>query len=137
MVLCEKHGEFGIRYGHLKEGKGCPTCKESKGEKKIRTTLEKYQVKYIPQKRFKDLYRYKGKYLSYDFYIPSQKLLIEYQGEYHDTIMAHTTRDSLSGQKERDRIKSEYAQRKGYKLLEIWYWDYENIENILYKEGVI
>ena len=36
-------------------------------------------------------------------------------------------------QQEHDRIKREYAENNGYKLLEIWYLDYNNIDEILNK----
>ena len=60
---------------------GCPICNESHGEKYIRNYLDKYFIKYIPQKKFNDL---KDKtYLSYDFYLPNNNILIEYQGKQH------------------------------------------------------
>ena len=33
-----------------------------------------------------------------------------------------------------DKRKREYAKDHNIKLLEIWYWDYDNIEEILNKE---
>ena len=33
-------------------------------------------------------------------------------------------------------MKKEYAESHGIKLLEIWYWDYKKIEEILNKELV-
>lgn len=35
---------------------------------------------------------------------------------------------------EHDKRKREYAKSHGYKLLEIWYYDYNNIEEILNRE---
>ena len=34
-------------------------------------------------------------------------------------------------QQEHDRRKREYAKQNNIDLLEIWYWDYDNIEDIL------
>ena len=31
-------------------------------------------------------------------------------------------------------MKKQYAENNGYNFLEIWYWDYDNIELILEKE---
>ena len=65
---------------HL-QGYGCPVCNESHGERFIRNYLDKNNIKYESQKRFKDL---KDKtYLSYDFYLPNYNMLIEYQGKQH------------------------------------------------------
>ena len=37
-------------------------------------------------------------------------------------------------QQEHDRRKREYAEKNGYKLLEIGYYDYDKIEEILSRE---
>ena len=104
---------------HL-SGVGCPICKESKGERFIRTYLDKHNIKYIPQKRFKDL---KDKtYLSYDFYLPNYNILIEYQGTQH-----YSQNEYFGGikgfkkQQYHDKLKREYAKNNGYKLLELHY----------------
>lgn len=112
----------------------CPACHESKGEKKIRIWLERNNICFEPQKKFDDLFRYERNKLSYDFYIPSLNTLIEYQGEFHDGTAWQQTQDHYENQKIRDAMKKEYAQNNGYNFIEIWYWDYKNIESILEKE---
>lgn len=138
--ICPKHGEQTINLSHLREGKGCPICNESKGELRIRVWLENNQIGYTPQKKFQDLYNksYNSK-LSYDFYIPEHNLLIEYQGAYHDGLVHENnpklqTKEDLKNQQKRDNLKRQYAKDNNYRLLEIWYWDFENIESILEKE---
>ena len=42
------------------------------------------------------------------------------------------TQEEFEIQKEHDRRKREYAKSHGIDLLEIWYWDFDNIEDILY-----
>lgn len=138
--ICPKHGEQTINLSHLREGKGCPICNESKGEAKIRQWLENNKICYTPQKRFKDLYNKSNKAkLSYDFFLPQFNILIEYQGGYHDGKVHERnphlqTLSDLKQQKYRDNLKRKYAKQHNYQLLEIWYWDYENIESILTKE---
>lgn len=138
--ICPKHGEQTTNLSHLREGKGCPICNESKGELRIRAWLENNQIGYTPQKKFQDLYNksYNSK-LSYDFYIPEHNLLIEYQGAYHDGLVHENnpklqTKEDLENQQKRDNLKRQYAKDNNYRLLEIWYWDFENIESILEKE---
>ena len=81
-------------------------------------------------KIFDDLCSERGKYLNYDFYIEDRKTLIEYQGEYH--VKQHDkTEESYKNQLNNDALKRNYAIINGYKLLEIWYWDFDNIEQIL------
>lgn len=142
--VCEKHPEhiLSINYKNFSTGEGCPFCKESKGERKIREYLEKESVVFNPQKHFEDLRNPKTGYLlSYDFYLPDYNLLIEYQGSYHDGTVnkinpKKQTEQQLKNQQERDNLKREYAKNHNIKLLEIWYWDYKKIEEILNKELV-
>ena len=61
-------------------------------------------------------------------------MLIECQGEFHDGTAYHQTQEGYLIQQEHDKRKQEYAKIHKIKLLEIWYWDYENINEILIKE---
>jgi hypothetical protein len=112
-------------------GSGCPICFESKGEKKIRKYLEINKVELISQKEFKGLIGLNGGNLSYDFYLPKLNILIEYQGEFHDGSNGLYTISNLSMQQEHDRRKRDYSDKNGFTFIEIWYWDYDNIESIL------
>lgn len=118
---------------NLLNGTSCPKCNMSHGERAIIKYLNNYDIDYISQYSFDDLLGVGGGLLSYDFYLPQYNMLIEYQGEFHD----HT--DRLRGeyefqkQKIHDERKREYAQTHNIKLLEIWYYEFNNIENILQK----
>jgi len=109
----------------------CPECSYFKGEKRINEYLIKNNVIYIFQKEYDGLIGTKGGNLSYDFYLPNYNLLIEYQGNFHDGSGTEFTKINLNQQQEHDRRKREYAQNNNIELLEIWYWDYDNIEEIL------
>lgn len=114
----------------------CPGCQFSKGEKRINNYLIDNQITYIPQKEFEGLVGLKGGLLSYDSYLPNYNLLVEYQGEQHERYIPgfHKSKKDFLKQVEHDKRKKEYAQSNNIKLLEIWYWDYENIGSILSKE---
>lgn len=116
--------------------RGCPVCNESKGEKQIRTSLLNNEVKFEDQKEFNNLFGLKGGLLSYDFYLPEINMLIEYQGQFHDGSSGEFSRLNLSSQIEHDKRKRNFAMKNNINLLEIWYWDFENIEDIL-KEKII
>jgi hypothetical protein len=109
----------------------CPQCNQSKGEKQIEEWLIKNNIKYDFQKEFQSLIGLGGGLLSYDFYLPNYNLLIEYQGEFHDGNGNYYIKKNLKKQLEHDRRKREYAENNNINLLEIWYWDYDNIEDIL------
>ena len=104
-------------------------------EKHTKQVLQKYNVKYIPQKEYKGLVGTKGGNLSYDFYLPDYNLLIECQGIQHEKWMeGWITKEGFEKQLEHDKRKREYAKQHNIKLLEIWYYDMDNIEDILIKE---
>lgn len=145
-VKCTHCGnDFWVTPNKLQQGQQCNCKNESHGEYKIRLFLESNNIVYESQKQFDGLYGQSGfRKLSYDFYIPSQKLLIEYNGEQHrypsnfgnKSISEDEMNNILNRQKYHDRLKKEYALSNNYSLLTIWYWDYKNIESIL-KENLI
>jgi len=134
---CGHEWETSIRN---RKNRGCPECNKSKGEKRCRRVFDLKNIYYIPQKEFDGLLGLGGGNLSYDFYLPKYNLLIEYQGEQHEKPIdfkgngeKHAI-EQFEKQVEHDRRKREYAQNNNIKLLEIWYWDFDNIETILNKE---
>ena len=115
----------------LLSGCGCPQCSKSHGEKRIEKYLNTYGIQYTPQKTFEGLVGVGSRLLSYDFYLNNYNILIEYQGEYHDGTAMIQTEEEFLKQQEHDRRKREYSKKHGIQLLEIWYWDFDNIEEIL------
>lgn len=113
------------------QGTGCPYCKESHGERRISKYLLEKDIHFIPQKKFNNLRGVKNRRLPYDFYIPSSNLLIEYQGEFHDHTDRLQTDEEYEIRKEHDSRKKKYANNHNIRLLEIWYYNYNNIEAIL------
>lgn len=116
----------------LLHGYGCPECAtKSKGELKIREFLDQNHIEYIPQYRIPTL-RGKRNPLPYDFYLRGYNLFIEYQGEQHVRPVDYFGGvESFEIQQQHDKQKKEYARAHGIKLLEIWYYDYDKIEEIL------
>lgn len=115
------------------KGHGCPYCanRKSKGEKFIENYLSDIHITFSTQKKYKRLVGVRGGLLSYDFYIPEYNMLIEYQGEYHDGTARNQTDKEFIIQQEHDKRKREYAIEHNIELLEIWYYDFNNIEQIL------
>lgn len=130
------NNKFEMIANNFLRGQRCPFCSESKGERKIENILNQINVNYIKQKTFDELTGINNGLLSYDFYLPNNNLLIEYQGEFHDGNARLQTVSKLRKQQEHDRRKRQYAKENNIKLLEIWYWDFDNIECILEKEGL-
>jgi very-short-patch-repair endonuclease len=135
-IKCQEilnHESYDIQCNDFINSCRCPECKKSKGEIKIREFLRTYNIYYISQKEFDDLIGLGGGNLSYDFYLPKYNLLIEYQGRQHKKYNPyfHKSIEDFEKQVEHDRRKKEYALSHGYNFLEIWYWDFDNIEEIL------
>lgn len=130
---CEEGHEWETTPNHRTSGgTGCPACSESKGEKRIRKWLERNShYKFEAQKEFNGLLGLGGKPLSYDFYLPECNLLIEFQGEFHDGKANKYVKENLEIQQEHDGRKKRYAEINNINLLEIWYWDFDKVEEIL------
>lgn len=113
----------------------CPKCKTSKGEYEIAKLLDKYNIEYDSQKIYDGLVSDNKRHLSYDFYLPQYNLLIEYQGQQHEfAVDWFGGEEKFIRQQEFDKQKRDYANSHNINLLEIWYYDFDNIENILTKE---
>jgi hypothetical protein len=133
--ICKECGhEWKTSICSRSNGNGCPECNKSKGEKRVKKYLESSNINFIQQIIFDDLIGLGSGNLSYDFYLPDYHLLIEYQGQFHDGTAFQQTEEEFKYQQEHDRRKSEYAIKNNIRLLEIWYWDFDNIETILKQE---
>lgn len=123
-----------LRYGSTN---GCPECddKRSRGERAISTYLKGNNIVFEVQKRFFDC-RYK-RTLPFDFYIPTQNIAIEYDGEQHFqpvNLGGMNNEEADLAFKEtqtRDRIKTKYCSTHNIKLIRIPYTQFDNIEAIL------
>ena len=113
----------------------CKCCNITKGEKSIMNYMENNYISYEHQKKYDSLLGINNGYLSYDFYIPNNNLLIEFQGKQHyEVVEDFGGQEYFEIQQEHDRRKRQYAKDNNIKLLEIAYWDFENIEKILSRE---
>jgi Zn ribbon nucleic-acid-binding protein/very-short-patch-repair endonuclease len=132
-IICKKHQKsfFQKPYKHI-NGNGCPICRESNAEIKIRMFLGKNNIKYLPQHKFKGC-KYK-KPLSYDFYLVEENLCIEYDGIQHfQPIPRFGGEKAFIENQKRDGIKTNYCKDNKIKLLRIPYTEYNKIEEILEK----
>jgi hypothetical protein len=132
-----KCSECGLEWNTIivirSKGSGCPRCNESKGEKRIDKYFINNNIFNTIHKDYLNLLGINNGSLSYDFYLPQFNLLIEYQGEQHEHYCKgfHKSKKDFEKQQEHDRRKRKYAKSHNIELLEIWYWDFDNIEIIL------
>lgn len=99
----------------------CWKCNASAGALAIFEYLEKNNIIFEIEKEFDECKLEKN--LRFDFYIPSLKLLIEYDGKQHFNSSAAFSgeRSTLEAIQLRDNIKTKFAQDFGYELLRIPY----------------
>lgn len=133
--------EWYVTPSNLLKGFGCPNCSSSKGEVRIKQYLDNHNIGYKKNKTFDTLKGLGKGFLSYDFYLLDYNILIEYQGKQHkipakysSSVTEEDAIKQLKKQKIHDKRKREYAQNHNIKLLEIWYSDFDNIEDILNME---
>lgn len=131
-ILCKIHGKFFQRANDHISGRGCPNCIISKGEEKIKAFLQRYNIPYIPE------YKINNRYF-FDFYLPDHVMFIEYDGAQHYKYIQwfHRSLNNFESYRERDVMKSEYAEKNNMELLRIPYWEYANIDGILGKELMV
>lgn len=119
-------------------GRRCPFCNHTpKGELIIIKILDNLNINYDYQKTFDDLVD--KDYLSYDFYIPSQSILIEYQGYQHYGPVDYFGGDTkFKNQQKHDLMKLDYAKEQGYNLIDVPYTEdtFSKIKRYLIKHGL-
>lgn len=109
----------------IHKGVSCKHCNMSNGEKLVKSVLTQLGLSFEMQKTFDDLKNINK--LSYDFYVPSKALLIEYQGEQHfkcknfGGLSKEKAQIKFELQQINDELKREYAKAKGFNLIEVPY----------------
>ena len=131
-IICPIHGVFEqIPNSHL-NGSSCPKCKNSRGEENIAKYLKENNILFEEQKCFKDCRDKRP--LPFDFYLPKENLLIEYQGIQHYKNSFGVKKSDWLKYKHHDWLKRKFARKKGYRLITISYKEFNNIERILKEE---
>jgi len=127
-IICpKKHIFYSTPNNHI-NGRGCPICRESKGEREIRKYLEENKLNFKREFRFKDC-KYKRP-LPFDFYLPNNNICIEFDGEQHfNKFRFEKDESKLELRRIKDNIKNKYCMDNNIILIRISYLD--NIINKL------
>lgn len=100
-------------------------CLHSKGEAKIEKILNNLNITFIKQYHTDELKSEKNHYLYFDFYLPDNNIIIEYQGEQHyQNIHSWYNEEGFNQLRQRDEQKRIFCKNKNIKLIEIPYTDY-------------
>lgn len=103
----------------------------SKGEEKIISILKENNIKFEREKTFSDMKKY-GNPLRLDFYIPSKKIALEFNGEghYQKIDFFHKNLQEFKKRQEYDRYKIKYCLAHNIKLYCIPYWELNNLNTL-------
>lgn len=124
----------------LKRESCCPKSMKFVKEKSIGNLLEEWNIKYETQKRFDDCKDKRT--LPFDFYLVDFNILLEYQGQQHYTPVKFGTQnkeEAISKYKytiKHDKIKKKYCNDHNISLIEIPYWEYDDLEFYLFDQLV-
>lgn len=136
-----KHNQCGhiykVKPHHFLEGERCPYCNSPKGEVIITKILKSLNINYEYQKTFDGLRDSQS--LSYDFFIPDQNILIEYQGMQHYQPVDYFGGEAkFEYQQKHDKMKADYAKDNGYNLIAVPYTEdtLSKIKKYLVKHGL-
>ena len=133
-LKCPRGHTYITTWASFQIGVRCSKCFKSKGEAKVYAILEKYSILFEIQKRFKEC-RDKNP-LPFDFYLPNQNTLIEFDGIYHYKPIFNRNNKELALKKflniqKHDEIKNKFALDNNLNLLRIDYVNFKNIEDII------
>lgn len=120
----------------LRKSGGCPLCTASEGEAVIKGWLDNHGIPHewhakIPNEDP----TLPLQYVEPDFWLAHLNLYIEYHGAQHyediDYFYKGKRIRNFAVQQHRDRYLREYCHRHGHNLLEIPYWDFKQLTEIL------
>lgn len=134
--ICPTHGRFYLTLSRVYSGHGCPQCSgggESIGERNVRLYLNAKGIAYKQEYVIMDK-RYFPAFARVDFYLPKQRIFIEFQGEQHYGIgIGPIMRDgkTYEQQKIRDENMRKYTASHNITLIEVPYTYRDNVGEYL------
>jgi len=131
------HNTYDASPHNFLQGKRCPFCNSSKGEKKIEDFLLKNNLLFESQYRFNNCRNILP--LPFDFAIFNEEnnliYLIEFDGRQHfEAIACWGGEDNFNYIKKNDEIKNTFCADNDISLIRIPYWNFNKIEEILKDE---
>lgn len=112
-------------------------CILSKGEAIIQKILQENNISFEKQKTFEDL-KINDNYLRFDFYLPIENCIIEYDGiqHYQYSSSGWDTEKKFLLTQTRDKIKNQWCLNKKIPLIRIPYTDLNKIDYFYLKKRI-
>lgn len=131
LIACPSHGNFKQTPSAHLRGQGCPSCRESFGEKKIAKFLDNNNILFEREKKFEGCKN--ESHLRFDFYLPNMRTCIEFDGIQHfEPLTFFGGVESFYKLQKKDKIKNNYCEDNYINLIRIRYDQLDNIEQILF-----
>lgn len=107
-----------------------PLLNKSNGERSAENILKKHNITYEPQKRFDDC---RDSYtLPFDLYLPDYNLIIEIMGEQHERpVELFGGQEGFEKRIVHDKIKRDYLKQNNINILDIWYYEFNKMEELI------
>lgn len=127
--------EWEATFNNISLGHGCPVCVTSKGEASIKSALDSTCIIYNYQHIFHDCKNVSP--LRFDFYIPSENMVIEFQGEQHYKPVDFAGKGEKWADERfaygqiNDKIKRNYCEANNIRLIEIRYDEINKIADVI------
>lgn len=137
---CGNKFETSLSNFRTRRKRQCNDCSHrSNLEAECKKYFEENNIIYTKEKTFDDCRNPDtNHHFRYDFYLPDYNLLIECHGIQHRkpyiAYKGMPMEEAIANfeyQKYRDKYKKDYAKNNKYDLLYIWYYELDNISNIL------
>jgi very-short-patch-repair endonuclease len=96
----------------------------SAGEKRIYNYLQRKNIEFIWQKRFKDCKDKRE--LPFDFYLPKYNLIVEFDGEQHYKITGRFGQENFDIIQKHDLIKNKYCANNNINIIRLTHDDLSN-----------
>lgn len=130
IITCPIHGQFKQTPSVHLRGSGCKRCSDSFGEKEISKFLEKNSIEHIREHRFIDCVNIHP--LRFDFYIPSRRTCIEFDGiQHYQPVEYFGGQKAYEKAKINDKIKNDYCEDNYINLIRIRWDQIDDIQQIL------
>lgn len=133
LITCPFHGDFKQTPDSHLRGRGCPICRDSSGERKVRQVLKDLSVTFARQFKFNDCILKRR--LPFDFAILQNNVvtgLIEFNGVQHfDKNGLYAQNVNFDRIVASDAIKAKYCSDHKIPLLVIPYTESKNIKSLV------
>lgn len=109
--------KYSVNYHHFMHGQGCPRCKKSHGEQRVRRYLEAHNFHFLEQYV---IHTTSGRYLRLDFYLEqnNKRYAIEYNGiQHYQPIKWFNGQQGYQEQCIKDEEKLEYCNLNNIQLI--------------------